>query len=139
MNKLEARIREHGDGFEESLFEVAVAFCDFWLDKGQYKPKEAYSILYHNKNGTGQIVEAIYNGGPTEFIERNKHKVAQIVEIPESIVNAARNPFIEIPLSRRDENLSEEELKQFTLSPWEFKPLSDQDLNYIRDNCFRSD
>ncbi len=117
MKKLEARIRVHGNTELSSLFEVAVA--ELWLDRGAYNPTEAFCILYLNKKQKGRIVEAEYSGGPTDFKEKTQYDKAPLVSIPRSLVDAAWLPL------------------EDAQSPWHFKPVSDEDLNFIRRNCYR--
>lgn len=134
MVKLEARIRLHSNLENKSIFEVAVA--KEWLyQKGAFGPTEAYLILYLKQNKNGKIVEADYRGGPTQFREKTDYDKAPLVPIPDSIVKAVWTEYDGIPESVK-KKLTEEQIERGVLKPWHFKPLSDEDLEYIRRNCF---
>jgi len=134
--QLEARIRVHGDNGRECLLEVALAFENHWDKNGCYRPKEAHSILCNGSYGIGQIVEAEYNGGPYEFVEKCPHTRASLVSIPDSVLSSARKIIEPDPEKFRGQ-LSEREKMWMTLGPDHFKPLPWDDFEYIVENCFR--
>ncbi len=136
MEKLEARIRVSYNDDKISHFEVALA--NIWHRDGCFDAREAYSIFYDATNQNGKIVEVNYRGGPYQFILKTPHEKAPWVNIPQSIVNTAFQDYDEIPDDRKDE-LTGDEIELSILRCWDFKPLSEKDFIYIKNNCFRSE
>lgn len=133
--ELESRIRIQANTGKELYIEVALS--EAWCRNGAYEPKEAFSILYHLDLKKGSILEAEYSGGPTYFYCKVKHEDAPLVDIPESIIQAAWNPRNLFAEEHPDFEFTEGETMGLTLQPFHFKPLSDENFNYIKENCFQ--
>ena len=120
--ELEARIRVRRHDDETCLFDVAIGHVGKFEHKLQ-EAQEAYQILYYKKRNLGKIIEASYKRGiviPNSKIDVNS---VPLVEVKESIINTALTPIVE--------------KGGIALEPYHFKPLSKEDLMYIKNNCYR--
>ena len=113
MNELEARVRVRWSGDISFCLDIAVGNANTWNELDCPEVKEAYTILYSKDRERGKIVEAAYDGKLGIFKLKTGYYSMPLKEIPQSIIDAA------------------------SISPrWSFKPISQEDLKYIKDNCF---
>lgn len=129
MIELEARIRAFSNNPKETRCEVAID--EVWRKNGCFEAKEAYCILYLKGEGKGKIVEADYRGGAVEFRPKVDYDSAPLIEIPRRIIITALTPVY--PQGTPQKFMKTENM----LQSWHFKPLSQEDWTYIKNNCFR--
>mgnify|MGYP001606040417 FL=1 len=114
MGTIEARVRVRWQDDRSFCLDVAVGDGAKWSDINCTEPQEAYTILYINRYGRGRIFEAIYDGESVAFKLKKDINDVPLIPIPPSIINTAFN---------------------FSSPQYYFKPLTQKDLKYIKDNC----